>query len=136
MTAWTTEQLAQIEHEEALYVAPFREDGTTIGTPTETWALVVDGKVYVRAANGPASRWYQAAISQRAGQVRVAGAFHDVSFDPAGTEDEAAIDEAYEAKYSDAADAFAIPIMQGDVPKAAAVRISPRVVRADDHVSS
>jgi hypothetical protein len=122
MTALTSDQLDQIENNSALYVAPFREDGKTYGTPTETWALVVDGQVYVRAANGPSSRWYQAAISQRGGRVRVAGDFYDVAFEPAGTDDEAAIDAAYEAKYPGSS---AVPIMQGDEPKAAAVRISP-----------
>ena len=46
----------------------------------------------------------------------------DVAFEPAGTDDEAAIDAAYEAKYPGSS---AVPIMQGDGPKAAAVRISP-----------
>ncbi|MDT0141772.1 DUF2255 family protein [Microbacterium sp. PRC9] len=123
MTAWTGEQLAKIEANQDLFVSPFREDGTTYGTPTQTWALVVDGKVYVRAANGPASRWYQAAITQKAGRVRVSGTFYDVTFAPAGTDDEAAIDAAYEAKYPGSS---AVPIMQGDGPKSAAVLISPR----------
>ena len=54
MAAWTDEQLAKIENTPDLYVSPYREYGTTYGTPTQTWALVVDGKVYVRAANGRA----------------------------------------------------------------------------------
>jgi len=123
MTAWTGEQLTKIEDNQDLYVSPFRADGTTYGTPTQTWALVVDGKVYVRAANGPASRWYQAAITQKAGRIRVSGTFYDVTFEPAGTDDEAAIDAAYEAKYPSSS---AVPIMQGDGPKSAAVRISLR----------
>jgi hypothetical protein len=123
MTAWTGDQLAKIEDNQDLFVSPFREDGTTYGTPTQTWALVVDGNVYVRAANGPASRWYQAAITQKAGRIRVSGTFYDVTFEPAGTDDEAAIDAAYEAKYPSSS---AVPIMQGDGPKSAAVRISPR----------
>jgi hypothetical protein len=122
MTAWTGEQLAKIEANQDLFVSPFREDGTTYGTPTQTWALVVDGRVYVRAANGPASRWYQAAIAQKAGRVRVSGTFYDVTFEPAGTDDEAAIDAAYEAKYPGSS---AVPIMQGDGPKSSAVLISP-----------
>jgi hypothetical protein len=123
MTAWTGEQLAKIEDNQDLYVSPFRADGTTYGTPTQTWALVVDGKVYVRAANGPASRWYQAAITQKAGRIRVSGTFYDVRFEPAETDDEAAIDAAYEAKYPGSS---AVPIMQGDGPKSAVVRVSPR----------
>ncbi|MFD7205870.1 DUF2255 family protein [Streptomyces sp. NPDC059893] len=124
MTSWSPADLRTIAESTDLFVAPFRADGTTNGTPTQTWALVVGGDVYVRAATGRASSWYQAAISQRAGRVRVAGEFHDVVFEPAGGGDlDAAIDAAYEAKYPGS---DAVPIMQGDGPKAATVRISPR----------
>ena len=123
MTAWTTDQLTKIEENDDLFVSPFREDGTTYGTPTQTWALVVDGNVYVRAANGQKSRWYQAAITQNAGRVRVSDVFYDVTFEPADTQNEAAIDAAYERKYPGSS---AVPIMQGAGPKSACVRISPR----------
>jgi hypothetical protein len=121
MAEWTDEQLSAIESNNSLYVAPIRQDGTTYGTPTQTWALVVDGKVYVRAVNGPDSRWYQAAVTQRAGRVRVAETLYDVTFEAAGTENEAEIDAAYEAKYPGSS---AIPIMQGAGPRAAVVRIN------------
>jgi hypothetical protein len=124
MTSWSPADLRTVTENTDLFVAPFRADGTTYGTPTQTWALVVDGDVYVRAATGRASRWYQAAVTQRAGRVRVAGEFHDVVFEPAGGGTlDAAIDAAYEAKYPGS---DAVPIMQGDGPKAATVRISPR----------
>lgn len=123
MAEWSADQLTAIADNADLFVSPLREDGTTYGTPTQTWALVVQGKVYVRAANGLKSRWYQAAISQRAGRVRVGGRFYDVTFEAAGDENEAAIDAAYEAKYPGSS---AVPIMQGHGPKSASVRISPR----------
>jgi hypothetical protein len=123
MSTWTAEQLETIASTPDLYVAPFRPDGTTYGSDTQTWALVVDGQVYVRAANGPGSRWYQAAITQGAGRVRVAGQYWDVTFRDAGTQNEAAIDAAYEAKYPGSS---AVPIMQGPGPKSAAVVIAPR----------
>jgi hypothetical protein len=80
MATWSSKQLTAIAENADLFVSPFREDGTTYGTPTQTWALVVDGKVYVRAANGRSSRWYQAAITQGAGRVRVAGQNYEVVF--------------------------------------------------------
>lgn len=125
MTTWTAEQLRTITEHEDLFVSPFRNDGTTYGTPTQTWALVVDGKVYVRAANGADSSWYQAAITQKAGRVRVDGTDYEVTFEDAGTDDEASIDAAYEAKYGSAEESFAVPIMQGAGPKGASVRIWP-----------
>jgi hypothetical protein len=123
MAAWSDDTLKAISETADLFVSPFREDGTAHDTPTQTWALVVDGNVYVRAANGQKSRWYQAAITQGAGRVRVAGHYYDVRFEAAGEENEAAIDAAYEAKYPGSS---AVPIMQGEGPKSASVRISPR----------
>lgn len=123
MAKWSPAQLAKIEANADLFVSPYRADGTTYGTPTQTWALVVDGKVYVRAATGQESRWYQAAIIQKAGRVRVSGDFIDVTFEAAGTDDEAAIDAAYEAKYPGSS---AVAVMKGGRPKSASVRIWPR----------
>jgi hypothetical protein len=123
MATWSSEQLTAITENADLFVSPFREDGITYGTPTQTWALVVDGTVYVRAASGPSSRCYQAAITQGAGRVRVADQNYDVAFEAAGDENEAAIDAAYEAKYPGSS---AVPIMQGQGPKSASVRISVR----------
>jgi hypothetical protein len=123
MANWSADQLKAINENKDLYVSPFREDGTTYGTPTQTWALVVGGNVYVRAANGQNSRWYQAAVARKAGRVRVAGQYYDVVFEPAGDDDADAIDAAYEKKYPGSS---AVPIMQGAGPKSASVRISPR----------
>lgn len=123
MPTFSPDVLSAIADNQDLFVSPFREGGATYGTPTQTWALVVGGNVYVRAANGPESCWYQAAIAQKAGRIRVAGQFYDVKFADAGTTDEATIDAAYEAKYPGSS---AVPIMQGAGPKSAAVVISPR----------
>ena len=123
MATWSSDQLTAITENADLFVSPFREDGITYGTPTQTWALVVDDKVYVRAASGQSSRWYQAAITQGAGRVRVAGQDYEVVFEAAGDENEAAIDAAYEAKYPGSS---AVAIMQGQGPKSASVGISPR----------
>lgn len=123
MANWSADQLKAITENQDLYVSPFREDGTTYGTPTRTWGLVVGGNVYVRAANGQNSRWYQAAVARKAGRVRVASQYYDVVFEPAGDDDADAIDAAYEAKYPGSS---AVPIMQGPGPKSASVRISPR----------
>ena len=64
----------------------------------------------MRAANGQESRWYQAAINERVGRVRVAGTNYEVSFEPAGDDVSDAIDAGYEAKYPRST---AVPIMQG-----------------------
>lgn len=123
MTSWTPAELDEIRRTADLYVSPFRGDGVTYGTPIQTWALVVDGQVYVRAATGPTSRWYQAAITQGAGRVRVGARDHEVLFTRAPAEVAGAVDAAYEDKYPGSS---AVAVMRGDGPRSATVLISPR----------
>jgi hypothetical protein len=123
MTSWNDDDLAVIAESKNLFISPFRGDGATYGTPTLVWPLVVDGEVYVRAANGQQSSWYAAAVGQRAGRIQVSGKTYEVTFDIAGEEVASAIDAAYEVKY---AGSSAVPIMQEAGPTSATVRISPR----------
>jgi hypothetical protein len=123
MNSWNEDDLRAIAESHDLYISPFREDGVTYGTPTLVWPLVVDGEVYVRAANGQQSRWYAAALSQKAGRIRVGGKDYEVTFEPGASETASAIDAAYEKKYRGSS---AVPIMQGEGPTSATVRISPR----------
>ena len=123
MNSWNEDDLRAIAESHDLYISPLREDGTTYGTPTLVWPLVVNGEVYVRAANGQQSSWFRAAVSQKAGRIRVGGKDYEVTFEPEGNETAPAIDAAYEEKYNGSS---AVPIMQGEGPKSATVRISPR----------
>lgn len=100
MSGWSPELFVDLDRHDDLRVAPFRADGVTPGTPTWIWAVVVDDRLYVRPYNGARSRWYQAAMAQRAGQITVAGARHDVAFAPAAPTVLDAIDDAYRVKYA------------------------------------
>ena len=82
MTAWSKDELRKIAEADDLHIAPFREDGKTYGTPTWIWSVAVDGALYVRGYNGTNSRWYQAAVRQRAGRIIAAGMTKEVSFEP------------------------------------------------------
>lgn len=66
VVAWSANELRQIAEADDLHISPFREDGRTYGTPTWIWSVIVDGDLYVRGYNGRQSRWYQAAVRQRA----------------------------------------------------------------------
>jgi len=79
-THWRAEELRKIAETDDLHISPFREDGVTYGTPTWIWSVVVDDVLYVRGYNGRQSRWYQAAIHQKAGRIRAAGMTKDVVF--------------------------------------------------------
>jgi hypothetical protein len=82
MPAWLKDELRRIAEADDLHVSPFREDGVTYGTPTRIWSVAVDDALYVRAYNGRDSRWYQAAVRQKAGRIKAAGMMKDVTFEP------------------------------------------------------
>jgi hypothetical protein len=95
-------ELRRIVDADDLHVAPFREDGVTYGTPTWIWSVAVDSALYVRAYNGRSSRWYQAAMRQKAGRIVAARVTKEVTFEPVGGAINNDIDEAYRAKYAGA----------------------------------
>ena len=97
----TQEDIAQIAEKDDFHIAPFREDGVTFGTPTWIWSVTVDGNLYVRAYYGIKSRWYQAAISQKAGKIEAAGMVKKVQFEAITGNMNDKIDDAYDRKYSD-----------------------------------
>lgn len=96
----TKEDIARIAQKDDLHIAPFREDGVTLGTPTWIWSVMVDDRLYVRAYNGIRSRWYQAALKQKTGKIEAAGMVKEVCFEPVIGAVNKQIDEAYRKKYS------------------------------------
>ncbi|MGF6369031.1 hypothetical protein OKW40_001781 [Paraburkholderia sp. RAU6.4a] len=123
MSTWTKTELDRIATSDDLHVAPFREDRKTYGTPTWVWSVVLDGDLYVRAYNGKASHWYQAAILHGSGRITAAGAARDVSFSPVTGSLTERIDEAYRHKYGKSP--YLAPMI-GERARAATVRISPK----------
>jgi hypothetical protein len=100
-TTWASEELSRIASSDDLHVSPLREDAKTYGTPTWIWSVAVDGALYVRAYNGKASRWYQAASKQKPGRITAAGMTRDVVFALVQGPLLDRIDEAYRLKYRD-----------------------------------
>lgn len=84
---------------------------------------MVDGELYVRAYNGRQSRWYQAAIRQKAGRIRAAGMTNDVVFEPVDGEINDRVDDAYRGK---CAGSPYLPPMIGARARPATVRVRPR----------
>jgi hypothetical protein len=99
MNVWKEDELRKITEADDLHVSPFRDDGRTYGTPTWIWSVAVGGDLYVRAYNGQHSRWYQAALEQRAGRITAAGITKEVTFEPVDGPINYRIDDAYRAKY-------------------------------------
>lgn len=123
---WSKEELRKIAESDDLYISPLREDGKTYGTPTWIWSVAVDDGLYVRGYNGKDSRWYQAAVREKAGRISAAGMTKEVSFEPVSGAINERIDEAYKAKYSRSP--YLKP-MVGAKARAATVRIMPRETR-------
>lgn len=123
MSTWSKNELRKIAETDDLHISPFREDGKTFGTPTWIWSVVVDHGLYVCAYNGHNSRWYQAALQQKAGRISAAGMTKEVSFESANGAMNDRIDEAYRAKYKNSP--YLKP-MVGPSARSATVRIMPR----------
>jgi hypothetical protein len=123
MAAWSKEELRKIADADDLHISPFREDGKTYGTPTWIWSVVVGDSLYVRAYNGQHSRWYQAAIRQKAGRITVAGMTKEVAFEPVDGAINDLIDDAYREKYKGSP---YLHSMIGSRARSATVKIVPR----------
>ena len=126
MSGWIKGELHKIAKADDLHIAPFREDGKTYGTPTWIWSVAVGDALYVRGYNGQESRWYRAAVRQKAGRIIAAGMTKEVAFEPVdgagkdGIND--AIDDAYRVKYRGSA--YLKPMI-GEQARSATVRIVP-----------
>src|SRR5213078_4168052 len=96
---WSKDELRNIAEVDDLHISPLREDGVTYGTPTWIWSVVLDDALYVRAYNGQKSRWYQAAMRQKAGRISVAGLTKEVSFERVNGPVNDDIDDAYRTRY-------------------------------------
>ena len=123
MTTWSKDELRKIVEADDLHIAPFREDGVTYGTPTWIWSVAVDDALYVRGYNGQDSRWYLAAVRQKAGRIIAAGITKEVTFEPIDGEINDSIDEAYRAKYKSSP--YVNPMISARA-RSATIRIIPR----------
>jgi hypothetical protein len=123
MNPWPKDELRKIAEADDLHIAPFRDDGVTYGTPTWIWSVAVDDVLYVRGYNGQNSRWYQAAVRQKAGRITAAGMTKEVAFEPVDGPINNLIDEAYRAKYKSSP--YLKPMIAARA-RAATVRIMPR----------
>jgi hypothetical protein len=120
---WSKDELRKIAAADDLHISPFREDGVTYGTPTWIWSVAVDDALYVRGYNGQNSRWYQAAVRQKAGRIIAAGMTKEVIFEAIDGAINDRVDDAYRAKYGNSS--YLKPMI-GARARAATVRIMPR----------
>jgi hypothetical protein len=123
MTTWSKYELRRIADADDLHVSPFRKDSVTYGTPTWIWSVAVHDALYVRAYYGQSSRWYQAAVRQKAGRITAARITKEVSFEPVNGPINELVDDAYRAKYHDS------PYLSSMISaraRSATVKVTPR----------
>jgi hypothetical protein len=123
VAAWVKDELQKIARSDDLHISPFRQDGRTYGTPTWIWSIAIDDALYVRAYNGRASRWYRAAMQQKAGRITSAGMTREVAFEPVEGPINERIDRAYREKYHGSA---YLGSMVSDRARSATVRVMPQ----------
>jgi hypothetical protein len=127
MDVWSKDELRKIADADDLHISPFREDGITYGTPTWIWSVAVEDALYVRGYNGKNSRWYQAAVRQKAGQIIAAGMTKEVAFEPVDGPINDLIDDAYRVKYKGSS--YLKPMI-GARARSATIRVLPRETKA------
>jgi hypothetical protein len=123
MNTWSKDELRKIAEADDLHISPFREDGVTYGTPTWIWTVAVDDALYVRAYNGQNSRWYRAAVRQRAGRIAAAGMTKEVTFERVDGPINDLVDDAYRPKYRGSP--YLSPMI-GASARSATVKVMPR----------
>jgi hypothetical protein len=126
MSTWSKDELRKIAEADNLHISPFREDGRTYGTPTWIWSVAVDDALYVRAYNGQNSRWYKAAVRQKAGRITAAGMTTEVTFEPVDGPINGRVDDAYRAKYKGSP--YLSPMI-GAGAHSATVKVMPREIK-------
>jgi hypothetical protein len=123
MSTWSNKELERIAGTDDLHISPFREDGSTYGTPTWIWSVAVGDALYVRAYNGQESSWYKASMRQKAGRITAAGITKEVTFESVEGPINELIDDAYRAKYRGSP--YLSPMIALSA-RAATVKVMPR----------
>ncbi|MBV9248580.1 MAG: DUF2255 family protein [Acetobacteraceae bacterium] len=108
---------------DGLHVSPCRDDGVTYSRPTWIWSVAVDDALYVRGYYGRNTRWYQAALRQKAGRIKAVGTTKEVAFEPVDGPINDRIDDAYRAKYHNSP---YLGSMINDRARAATLKVMPR----------
>ena len=124
MSAWTSDELANIAAAEELELASRRRDGS-LRKPVTIWVVRHGDDLYVRSWRGPTGRWFRGARQAHEGHVRAGGVAKDVTFVDADDNINDQIDAAYRTKYRRYADSYVPPMLSPDA-RATTLKLVPR----------
>ncbi|GAA2979519.1 hypothetical protein JOD63_002922 [Microbacterium terrae] len=120
MSAWTSEELRELDRAGEVRVAGRRADGTS-RTLVIVWHVVVDGNLYLRSVKGPEGHWYKCVARYFEGFLAWGGQTRPVTYTLDPTHD-SAIDAAYTAKYGNGSATRAIT---NSLSKQTTLRVDP-----------
>lgn len=121
MTAWTTEELAELDSASEIRVAGSRKD-RTLRSFRIIWHAVVDGNLYARSVNGPDAGWYVGVKRQMTGAIQWGGRQRDVDYSDDPSHD-AEVDAAFRKKYGNGSPTQAL---NREPARGTTLRIDPR----------
>jgi hypothetical protein len=123
--AWTEQELAAIDRNDEVDIAPRRTDGS-LAKPRIVWAVRVEDAVYIRSVNGIEGAWYRTTRARREGHLTTGPIDWDIAFtdveDTGGLQDR--IDAAYRSKYA----RYRGPVasITADKARATTLRLTPQ----------
>ena len=126
VTAWSEQELAEVDARDEVRISSLRKDGTLTSSRI-IWAVRLGDEVYVRSVNGRDAAWFRGTRARHEGHLQVGGLTKDVTFvdidESAEIEDR--IDRAYASKYRNYAKNI-IDHINGAEARAATIRLVPR----------
>jgi hypothetical protein len=128
MTAWKSDELAEIGGAEEVQIAPLGRDGT-LGKPVTVWVARDRDDLYVRSVRGRKGHWFRGTQEKYEGRIRAGGVQQDVAFVVADHDmDDAVDDAAYRAKYRRYAGSILNSVLTPEA-RSTTIKLVPRPAR-------
>jgi hypothetical protein len=127
MTAWKSDELAEIGGAEEVQIAPLGRDGR-LGKPVTVWVARDRDDLYVRSVRGRKGHWFRGTQEKHEGRIRAGGVQRDVTFVDADHDLDEAVDAAYRTKYRRYAGSILDSVLTPEA-RSTTIKLTPRPAR-------